>query len=237
MSDHVALTDGPVTANNNAAPAELPGPSAASLEQRVSRLEDAVAQLQDTRLLEERVVERLAACALSPPPPAPPPEAVPVSIPQTQPQAQPQPAPDPAAMIMNAGHQLLPVAADVLRSDPAASPIAVPRAVAAGFLKRSWLLQDMYTELRSMVYMFIDPRYTLTWTGRVVPLVLVIAIFTSFIWFPGISTLYTLVSAALGMTVMKLVDLVMAYFLFKVLSREAARYRETSPNLPPRFRT
>jgi hypothetical protein len=227
MSDRVALTDGPETADNGPAPGEPMVASPVSLEQRVRRLEDAVAQLQDTRLLEEHVLERLA--ARLPPPPEPTPAPLPVPAPAA--------APDPAAMIMDAGRQLLPVAADVLRSDPAASPAAVRRAVASGFLKRSWLFQDLYTELRSMVYMFIDPRYTLTWTGRVVPLVLVIAIATSFIWFPGISTLYTLVSPALGLTVMKLVDLVMAYFLFKILSREAARYRETAPNLPPQFRT
>ena len=44
MSDHVALTDGPETGNNAAVPSEPLGASAASLEQRVSRLEDAVAQ-------------------------------------------------------------------------------------------------------------------------------------------------------------------------------------------------
>jgi hypothetical protein len=231
MSDRVALTDGPEAAANAPAPGEPLVANTVSLEQRVRRLEDAVAQLQDTRLLEEHVLERLAARLPPPPPPEPTLAPMPTSTPA------PAPAPDPAAMIINAGRHLLPVAADVLRSDPAASPASVPRAVASGFLKRSWLVQDMYAELRSMVYMFIDPRYTLTWTGRVVPLVLVIAIATSFIWFPGISTLYTLVSPMLGLTVMKLVDLIMAYFFVKVLSREAARYRETAPNLPPRFRT
>jgi hypothetical protein len=229
MIDRVALTDGPETADNAASGEPLVA-SSVSLEQRVRRLEDAVAQLQDTRLLEEHVLERLSARLPRATIPEPTP-AVPVPPPA------PEAAPDPSSLILNAGRHLLPVAADVLRSDPSASPGAVPRAVASGLLKRSWLLQDMYTELRSMVYMFIDPRYTLTWTGRVVPLALLIAIVTSFIWFPGISTLYTLVSPALGLTAMKIVDLVMAYFLVKVLSREAARYRETAPNLPSRFRT
>jgi hypothetical protein len=233
MTDRVALTDAPEAADSAPAPCEPLVASAVSLEQRVRRLEDAVAQLQDTRPLEERVVERLAARLPLAPAPAPMPAPMPAPVPPPT----PAPAPDPAAMIINAGRHLLPVAADVLRSDPAASPGSMSRAAAAGFLKRSWLFQDMYTELRSMVYMFIDPRYTLTWTGRVVPLALVIAIATSFIWFPGISTLYTLVSPMLGLTVMKLVDLVMAYFLVKVLAREAARYRETAPNLPPRMRS
>jgi hypothetical protein len=237
MTDRVALTDAPEAADSTPAPCEPPVAGAASLEQRVCRLEDAVAQLQDTRPLEERVVERLAARLPLAPAPTPIPAPLPAPVPEPVPSPTPAPAADPAAMIINAGRHLLPVAADVLRSDPAATPGSMSRAAAAGFLKRSWLFQDMYTELRSMVYMFIDPRYTLTWTGRVVPLALVIAIATSFIWFPGISTLYTLVSPALGMTVMKLVDLVMAYFLFKVLAREAARYRETAPNLPPRMRS
>src|SRR5262245_46471515 len=107
MSDRVALTDGPETADNGPAPGEPMVAGTVSLEQRVRRLEDAVAQLQDTRLVEEHVLERLA--ARLPPPPPPEPTPVPLPAPAPAPASAPAAAPDPAAMIINAGRHLLPV--------------------------------------------------------------------------------------------------------------------------------
>jgi len=99
-------------------------------------------------------------------------------------------------------------------------------------LKRPWLIFDAYAEARAMVRMYVDPRYRLTWTTRVVPAVLLALILTSWIWVPLTSILPGFLSTLL----VKTVDLVLAFFAYKILSREARRYRETSPDLPPALR-
>jgi hypothetical protein len=64
------------------------------------------------------------------------------------------------------------------------------------------------------------------------PLVLLAAIATSWIWLPGTSILPTVVTTL----VVKAVDLLLALVLFKVLHREVTRYRNSSPDLPPSLR-
>ncbi len=83
-----------------------------------------------------------------------------------------------------------------------------------------------------MVRMFVDPRYNLGWLARLVPLVLLVAILTSLIWIPGIH----LMPDWIAQLVSKIIDLILAYFFFKILIREARRYRETAPDLPPSLR-
>ena len=58
------------------------------------------------------------------------------------------------------------------------------------------------------------------------------AIATSWFWLPGTSLLPSVVTTL----VMKVVDLVLAFVLWKVLHREVTRYRATSPDLPPSLR-
>src|SRR5262249_58323073 len=78
-----------------------------ALEQRVRRLEDAVAQLQDTRYLEDRVLERLAS------------------------RGRLSAVRDSAGLILDAGRQLLPVAADVIRTETRAAETQARAAPAA----------------------------------------------------------------------------------------------------------
>jgi hypothetical protein len=79
--------------------------------------------------------------------------------------------------------------------------------------------------------MFLDPRYQLPWSARVLPLVILAAILTSRFWVPGSSIPY------LGdWLLVKLVDLLLAFLLFKWLGHEARRYRQTSPDLPANLR-
>jgi len=78
--------------------------------------------------------------------------------------------------------------------------------------------------------MFVDPRYHLPWSARVLPLSLVVAIITSYYWMPGTTI------PVLGTWINKAVDLVLAFVLFKWLGQEARRYRQTSPDLPPNLR-
>lgn len=93
-----------------------------------------------------------------------------------------------------------------------------------------WLLWDTWAEVRAIVRMFVDPRYQLPWSARVLPLVILAAILASNIWVPFSSVPF------LGGLLVKLVDLPLAYLLFKWLGHEARRYRQTSPDLPPNLR-
>jgi hypothetical protein len=168
------------------------------LEQRVRRLEDAVAALQDTRLLEERIVERLAGRA---PAPAPAPA--------------PEPTPDaPAA----------PVEEHTQVAAPPAPPVLVPpltlNVPMTGTSRPSWLFFDVVRELRLMFRMFWDTRFRVAWTTRLLVLLTFLYILTSHLWSP----VYFL--PLIGGFADKLVDLVVALLLYKVLGREVRRYEE-----------
>jgi hypothetical protein len=183
------------------APVEAP----ASLEQRVRRLEDAMAAVQDVQQLEDRVLRRLAAQLGVPMPETrrdPPPGAVTGSPPTPAP-AEKRPGSPPPELIH--------------RVAAAARPTPQP-----------WFLFDLYAEGRSILRMFVDPRYRMSWSGRLLPLLLLLAVLTSGWWLA--------VVPVLGPLLVKPVDLVLAFVLFKALGREARRYRETSPDLPPALR-
>jgi hypothetical protein len=97
-------------------------------------------------------------------------------------------------------------------------------------VRRTWMLLDALTELRAMYWMFFDPRYRLSWTARLAPLVVLALILTSGFWMPTTSL------PVVGFVIDKIVDLILAYILFKLLSYEARRYCETAPDLPPSLR-
>jgi len=65
---------------------------------------------------------------------------------------------------------------------------------------------------------------------RFLPLGLLALILTSWFWLPGSSV------PIMGTLFDKALDLVLAFLLFKVLSREARRYREVTPDLPESLR-
>lgn len=79
--------------------------------------------------------------------------------------------------------------------------------------------------------MFLDPRYQLPWSARALSLVFLAAILTSYYWLGPISSI-----PLLGGILNKLVDLLLAFLLFKWLGHEARRYRQTSPDLPANLR-
>jgi hypothetical protein len=176
--------------------ADAPGHPAEPLEHRVQRLEDAVAALQDTRPLEDRVVERVSArLGITPPKGEPAPQAEHMIT------AERRTAPSPVDGFSTQEAPTLPPPPPLITSHP-------------------WLLFDLLGELRAMVRMFFDVRYHVAWSTRVTVLILLPLIFTSGWWCP---LAYVWV---LGPVVEKLVDLVLAFFVYKALSREARRYRE-----------
>jgi hypothetical protein len=172
------------------------------LEQRLHRLEDAVAALQDTRQLEERLVERVVDRISRNPPPLR----------------------EPSRLVIEARRSSLP-ALGLLRPASGAPPEAIP--VSAPAPAQSWLLIDAFTEARAMLHMFFDPRYRMTRLVRLLSLGLIVLILTSWYWLPGTSLLPGMVASLLS----KAVDLILAFVLYKILSREARRYRATYPEL------
>jgi hypothetical protein len=181
-----------------AAPVAIPAADALSpLEQRIRRIEDALAHLQLQRSTETRIA---APAAASPPPPAA------------------------TAAILDMGKRLLGAAADAVTpaTPPAASSTLRGRSI--------WFLWDTWAEARAIARMFVDPRYYLSWSARVLPMILLGAILTSYYWVPGTTI------PLLGGWINKAVDLVLAFVLFKWLGHEARRYRQTSPDLPPNLR-
>jgi hypothetical protein len=210
MIDHRVQTE-EVAAFPRAMPLSQAEEPAGVLEQRVRRLEDAVASLQDTRQMEERVAERVTERV----------NRKATHIPRES-----------APLVVDSGRKLLPAALDLMRSqDSGPRAPAAPRALPD--LRNPWLPFDLYVELRAIWRMFVDPRYRLSWMGRVIPLALFLGILSSWYWLPFAGLLYDL-SHTLASLYVKLVDLLLAYFLTKVLVREARRYRETFPELESR---
>jgi hypothetical protein len=201
ISEQAAVPTGEATALQ-------PGNGQMALEQRVRRLEDAVATLQDTHPLEERIVERVSR-----------------RLNRITSQAVQE-----ASGVFSAGRQLLPAAIDLIRNK--ADEAERRSAGSSGSMGRAWLLFDAYAELRTMIRMFLDRRYRPTWLARVVPLTLLILILTSWIWLPVPSIFVTTILTIFD----KVVDLALAFLAFKILSREARRYRElvTDPPAPAR---
>lgn len=195
-----------------AAPMALSSADTLSLEERVRRLEDALAQLQEHRGGDNRIVARPA-------------EASPAA-PKTVPAASSPPAS--VAGLFDMGKRMLGVAADAVAQAPASLPASAPPSSLRG--RSLWLLWDTWAEARAIVRMFVDPRYHLPWSARILPLLLLAAIVTSYYWVPGTTI------PLLGSWINKVVDLLLAFLLFKWLSHEARRYRQTSPDLPPNLR-
>jgi hypothetical protein len=190
------------------APAALPPPQQVpvpSLEERICRLEKALARLQEMRAREGRGE-------------APPPDAIQSDSPAARPASG-------RGLLHEMGKRVFGSAG----SAPLTPNPSPPRGE-GGKTGRRWLLWETIAEARVIVRMILDPRYRLSWSGRIVPLVLLGMIATSWWWVPGTSLLL------FGTLLNKAVDLVLAFAFFKVLGQEARRYRETSPDLPPHLR-
>jgi hypothetical protein len=211
MSDRGVLAEEPAVAPAEPGANEKPTSPLPSIEQRVDRLEDAVAALQDTRLLEERVVARVGERLNRNPLP---------------------PVRDTAGILIQAGRRLLPAAIETIRTQAGtvegqSRPATPPR-------RRAWLILDLLSELQTIARMYLDLRYRpfLSWTACLLPPLLLAAILTSAYWLKLLPGGSFIADTPLD----KLLDLVLAVFLFKVLSLQSRRYQEMFPDLaaPPR---
>lgn len=174
------------------------------VEERLRRLEDAVAALQERRPPSGQT--RFEATVA----------AAPTQLPAHQ---------EPAASntILDTGARLLPLAVGMLQRPPVAS-LAPALLAAAPAQRRPWLLFDTLDELLLIVHMFSDRRYRVGWVTILVPLFVFFLMIGSSISIGGIPVI--------GSILDKVVDLLLAFFVYKVLTREAHRYRESATNLP-----
>jgi hypothetical protein len=175
-----------------------------ALEQRVQRLEDAVAALQDTHLIEERLIERAQNLLQE--------RATGASAAATR--------PAPAQQIYDASR--FPPPRPSAASAPAPPLLELPPPSPPPNLNRSWLLFDLAAEMRAMVSMFFDRNYHTAWTTRIAVLVLIPMILLSHWWFAFAWV------PLVGPILDKILNLALAFFLYKALSREAHRYLETA---------
>ena len=85
-------------------------------------------------------------------------------------------------------------------------------------------LFEAYDDLRSVVRMYFDPRYRrhMTWTAFLTPFVLLACILVVWFWMPTSIPVLGMGLAFLD----KVVDVLLAFFAFKILSRELHRYRQ-----------
>jgi hypothetical protein len=96
-------------------------------------------------------------------------------------------------------------------------------------------LADLLADLRAMYWMMVDPRYGMTWLGRLGIPGFLIAFLFPWGWLP-FNTVLTAWVAPLGWLYLALGQLVAGFGLFRVTTSEARRYRETAPDLPPSLR-
>jgi hypothetical protein len=127
----------------------------ASLEQRVQRLEQVMAGMQDTQGLEDRIAERVQERLQN---------SVPVSMSVESVAAGEPPIPQVKAP---------PQEGVFVSSTPAADPV-----------RSSWLLWDFFSEARAMVRMFFDWRYRVAVSTWVIVVLMVPLILFSDWWFP-----------------------------------------------------
>jgi hypothetical protein len=165
------------------------GPSVAMqrVEERIRRLEDAVASLQEQRRPELPVI---------------------LPLPEQPPRSAASDA------LLDTGRRLLPLAVNLL-----APPVTETSPTSVSGARRPWLLVDAVQELRLMVAMFADRRYRVSWVAWVVPIAILFLMIGSTYVIGGIPFI--------GSILDKLVDLLLAFMVYKVLTREAARYRES----------
>jgi hypothetical protein len=200
MSDHIVTTESPTTPNGELQAERLVENPLPALEDRLQRLEDALAILQDTRRLEERIVERVSKRLKK----------------DKSPGNQ-----DPVGVVSGP-------AQENSVGPPLLLPLPESSASGGSFLRRPWVVFEAYDEARAILRMFFDSRYRATWVGRFVPPLILVAIMTSWLWLPGTSILPSFIATLID----KVVDLLLAFAAFKILSREAHRYRAVIADLP-----
>ena len=103
-----------------------------------------------------------------------------------------------------------------------------PRAIVPPPVSSGWLLWDMLSEARFLGSMIFDSRFSMAWTSRIVLVSCIVAfVCLEVLIYPitGPISLVPLVGTYINFFLGKLATLFIAFFIFKVLARETARYR------------
>ncbi len=177
-------------------PTAANGVAVEALEQRVRRLEDAVAAIQDTQIMEDRVVERVVQRVEHTPYP---------------------PLREGPGLIVSAARMLLPKTIDAIPEN-AAAPAADGTAAAPVETRPPWLLADAWREFRWVLRMLTDYRYRMSWTGRVVLVVAIVVGVLSWFMLSGLPVV--------GGVLDRVVLILAAVVTYKAMCREVVRYQE-----------
>jgi hypothetical protein len=170
------------------------------LELRIQQLESALAGLHDLQAMEERIVERIAQQL----------QTTVSAEAQRLVAAQRQTvAPGPALATPVAPGHALPEPGNT-NAPRAPAPVVGPMLAVLPSL-----LLDVCRDLLAIFWMFVDRRNAVAWPTRLLAVIILVAILTSSWWNP----LYYL--WPVGPWLDKLFDLVLAFVMFKALSREA----------------
>src|SRR5262249_51477141 len=105
---------------------------------------------------------------------------------------------------------------------PASEPPPIGRWARMRWLFRSWLILDVLNELRVMLRMLVDPRYHLTWLGRVVPLAVLALICLSDCEQMGVLSPWNLIPFQ-KYYLNKVFQIALIFIMFKHLTQEANR--------------
>lgn len=196
MAKPTTIIDVSATSGNGTSP-EPGEPDQTAMEQRLQRLEDAIASLLDTKVVEQRIVERLG-------------EQL-----QNVKQAAP---PEPATSVVS-NPPLRP--AEMPRdSTLAAMTSLATAALNSSLLQRPSPIQafDLLSEMRAIPRMFLDKQYRTGLLAKAVVFGLVPLALTSQLWFPFAQI------AIIGPLIDKALVLIALYPAYRILSREAQRY-------------
>ena len=162
------------------------------IEQRLRRLEAAVAALQDTQIMEERVAERVV---------------------QKLKRTPLKALRDSASVIVDVGKSMVP-----LKTEPSGTQ---PKPEENTVEKPGWLLLDLWSEVRTFGRMLFDHRYPFSYAGRFGPVIIACTYIFSWLFLAG---------SIVGGTLDRILAIVLAFLLYKIMSREVQRYRAMFPN-------
>jgi hypothetical protein len=178
-----------------------------TIESRLCRLERAIAALQDTRLIEQRLLDRVTQRLEAIPPRADDREGT---------GSSPSTSWIPGALRL-VGQQFM------AATRPEAEP---PRA--SFFSAKSWILTDLIQEVRTFVMLYFDYRYRPSLPARVIPPAAICIFLFSWIGLRNF-VFATFVGAMIDYTI----NLFMVVLVYKTLQREAARYKSMVSQFPP----
>jgi hypothetical protein len=124
---------------------------------------------------------------------------------------------DSAGVIVDAGKALIPAVGAAATSDKAkAAPTAAP-----SIDKPGWLLIDLWSEARTLGRMIFDHRYPFSYAGRFGPIIIACTYAFSWLFVSGMPMI--------GGITERIIDIFLAFLLYKILSREVQRYRGMFP--------